>query len=627
MRGLAGIVVLLPFLSFVVLALGRRLRPRAIALLGVGSVGVAALLTLLVTADFLANPPDGGWYRLVYWTWFDVGRLRPQIAFMIDGLAIIMMLVVSVVGFFIHLYSAAHMRGDEGYRRFFAYMNLFVGSMLLLVMADNLLLLYLGWEGVGLCSFLLIGFWYRDPANNNAAWKALLVTRIGDAAMLIGLIILATQFHTLQILGAQTAAAASWTQGSAIAVATAALLLGGALGKSAQLPLQTWLPDAMAGPSPVSALIHAATMVTAGVYLIARTNALFTLAPQVRLAVAVIGAATLLYAAVSAVAQRDIKRVLAYSTISQIGYMFLALGVGAWAAAIFHLMVHAFFKALLFLSAGVVIEALGGEHDIFKMGGLRRRIPLTFWTFLAGAASLAALPLVTAGYYSKDLIIDHALTSPHGSVWLWLASVTAAFLTSFYIFRVVFRVFFGPEEGRVERDAAGAERLPLLALAVLSLVGGFVNLPSAFGSFHPFSDFLQVVLPAAPGGRESALSAASLVIVPALSLLGIPLAWAAYGAHRGPLWAPEKQVNDAVRRWWLAGWGFDWLYDRLFVRPLLWFVRVSRGDLIEPFVSGVAWLFHQGWRLTSMSQNGLVRLYVAVAGIGAAVLVAVVVLS
>ena len=289
------------------------------------------------------------------------------------------------------------MAEDEGYSRFFAYMNLFVGSMLALVLADNLLLLYLGWEGVGLCSYLLIGFWYKKEENLRAAFKAFLVTRIGDAALAVGLFLVYYNLGTLDIQEAMREASGRWVAGSLMANAAAALILGGALGKSAQLPLQTWLPDAMAGPTPVSALIHAATMVTAGVYLIARTNVFFTMAPAVQQVVAVIGACTLFLAASSALAQRDIKKVLAYSTMSQIGYMFLALGVGAWAAAVFHLMVHAFFKSLLFLCAGVVIEAMGDEHDIFRMGGLRARLPFVFWTFLIGLASLSAVPFVTGG--------------------------------------------------------------------------------------------------------------------------------------------------------------------------------------------------------------------------------------
>ena len=309
------------------------------------------MVAILVAVSFITSPPPGDAYRQVLWTWFDAGGLAPQIAFYLDAMSVIFILVITVVGFLIHLYSMEFMESDEGFTRFFIYMNLFVASMLVLVLADNLLLLYLGWEGVGLCSYLLISFWQRDLQSVYAGRKAFIVTRVGDTALIVGLFLLFTQLHTLEIQPLMAGAAKEWAAGSGFAVAAAALLLGGAVGKSAQLPLQTWLPDAMAGPTPVSALIHAATMVTAGVYLIARTNVLYTLAPDVRLAVAIVGTVTLLYACFSALAQHDIKRVLAYSTMSQIGYMFLALGVAGWSAAIFHFMTHAFFKALLFLAA------------------------------------------------------------------------------------------------------------------------------------------------------------------------------------------------------------------------------------------------------------------------------------
>src|SRR5919201_2852480 len=357
MLGLLWLIPLLPLVGFLVVATaGSRLSQPQVSWVGVGSVGLAALLAVLVAWSFLAAPPPGAAYAQTLWTWMAVAGFRPTVGLYLDALSLVMVLVVTGVGFLIHLYAAEFMQPEEGYSRFFAYMNLFVGSMLTLVLADNLLLLYLGWEGVGLCSYLLIGFWYLDAANGQAARKAFLVTRLGDTAMAIGLFVLLSTLGTLDIQALMQRAAQTWPVGAGVATAVAALLLGGAVGKSAQLPLHTWLPDAMAGPTPVSAPIHAATMVTAGVYLIARLHVLFTLAPGVQVAVAVIGALTLLLAGCSALVQRDIKRVLAYSTISQIGYMFLALGVGAWSAAILHLMTHAFFKSLLFLAAGVVID-------------------------------------------------------------------------------------------------------------------------------------------------------------------------------------------------------------------------------------------------------------------------------
>jgi NADH-quinone oxidoreductase subunit L len=473
MLQLLWLVPAFPFVSFLGLVLiGSRLSRPQVALIGVGSVGLSALVGIIVAFSFVHAPPPGYACAQTLWQWMTVANFTPKVAFYLDALSLVMLLVVTFVGFLIHLYAAEFMFKEEGYSRFFAYMNLFVAAMLTLVLADNLLLLYLGWEGVGLCSYLLIGFWYQNPANGYAAQKAFIVTRIGDTALAIGLFLLFTTLGMLDIQAVMQRASQAWPVGSELAVAAAALLLAGALGKSAQLPLQTWLPDAMAGPTPVSALIHAATMVTAGVYLIARTHALFALAPAVQSSVAVIGALTLLLAGRSALTQRDIKRVLAYSTICQIGYMFLALGVGAWSAAIFHLMTHAFFKALLFLAAGSVILSLRHEHDIFRMSGLRRQLPLTFWTLLIGAAALAGLPLLTAGFYSKDWILWQAWAGTTGSPWLWLAGLLGTLLTPVYIFRVVFRVFYGPVMTPISEKPGFRMQLALLTLAGLSVMGG-----------------------------------------------------------------------------------------------------------------------------------------------------------
>ncbi len=518
------------------------------------------------------------------------------------------------------------MEHDEGFTRFFMYMNLFVASMLVLVLADNLLLLYLGWEGVGMCSYFLIAFWQKDTQNVYCGRKAFIITRIGDTAMIVGLFLLFTHYHTLEIQPLMHAIAAT-PAGAAVVVAAAWLLLGGAVGKSAQLPLQTWLPDAMAGPTPVSALIHAATMVTAGVYLIARTFALYTAAPDVRLAVAIVGTVTLLYAGFSALTQKDIKRSLAYSTVSQIGYMFLALGVAGWDAGIFHFMTHAFFKALLFLGAGVIIEALADEHDIFKMGGLRRELPVVFWTFTIGAASLAALPLVTAGYYSKDLIISTSLGSVDGSAWLWAGAVAGALLTGIYSFRLVFVVFFGEQHTPVTRRPRWRMQTPLVVLAVLSVIGGFVWLPEWMGGWKPFAGFLSTALPTTDaGGWAFGLSEATLLEV--VSLTGIGVAYLLWMRWRDATAVfAARPVPDALERYWRAGWGFDVLYDYVFVVPVKWFAHVARNDLVEPVVKGIADLNVLAWRGLSASQNGLLRLYIAVAGAGLAVIIAVVVLK
>ncbi len=620
---LLWLVPVLPLLGFAVLVLaGAALGRRGVAWIGTGSVGLAAIVATLIAIETIGGS-GARTFDQFGWTWFSIAGFAPRFGLYLDALSMVMTLVVTGVSFLIHLYSVQYMADDEGIRRFFAYMNLFVASMCVLVLADNLLLLYLGWEGVGLCSYLLIGFWYRDAENGSAAQKAFIVTRIGDVAMLIGLFVLFTSLGTLDIQTLMQRAGEQWPSGSALPIAAAALLLGGAVGKSAQLPLQTWLPDAMAGPTPVSALIHAATMVTAGVYLIARTHVLFTLAPQVQLAVAVVGALTLLLAGFSALAQNDLKRVLAYSTISQIGYMFLALGVGAWSAAIFHLMTHAFFKALLFLSAGVVIMALHDEHDIHKMGGLRKTLPVAFWTFLIGSASLAALPLITAGFFSKDLILWRAWSSAQGGPWLWAAGWFGAWLTSLYIFRVVFAVFFGRRRGEIGWRPGWVVKLPLLALAALSVVGGWIELPRWLVSHAEwFTGYVTHALPAAVAVRDNETALQWLSVL--ASVGGIGLAWLLF--MRFPRFLERLMQGPgarALRNFWHVGWGFDWLQDLALVRPYRWLTRDNRRDPIDIFYTGVAQLCVLSWRLLSNGQNGQLRRYAMVITTGAVIVVAI----
>jgi NADH-quinone oxidoreductase subunit L len=630
MFDLLWLVPAAPLAGFLALALlGARMPRKVSAVVGAGSIGFSAVVSILIAISFLAAPPAGGTYTQVLWTWIATGSFNVQIGFYLDALSLIMMLVVTFVAFFIHLYSAEFMIDDEGYSRFFAYMNLFVGSMVTLLLANNLLLLYLGWEGVGLCSYLLIGFWYRDPANGAAGRKAFIVTRVGDTAFAIGLFLLFTHLGTLQIQELMRRASEQWPAGSALPIAAAALLLGGAVGKSAQLPLQTWLPDAMAGPTPTSALIHAATMVTAGVYLIARTHVLFTLAPPVQLAVAVIGAATLLLSGFSACTQRDIKRVLAYSTISQIGYMFLALGVGAWAAAIFHFMTHAFFKALLFLAAGIVINALHHEHDIFRMGGLRRELPWAYWTFVIGGSSLAGLPLVTAGFYSKDLIVWEAYSSPIGGTWLWAAAVAGVLLTSLYIFRLIFIVFYGEAHTAVEHRPGFAIKVAVAVLAFLSLTGGFVELPPSLGNVPAFTTFVQNALPAPAESHAAGLSEAwSQIITAIIFAVGFYLAYRLFIRNRAAASAlAAGGLGHAVHQFWFAGWGFDWFYDRVFVRPVVWIARINKSDFIDALYSGLALLSRLCHRALSLTETGRLRWYAACIVGGAVVYVAIVLLS
>ncbi len=628
MLELLWLIPILPFVGFVVLGLlGRRLPPTSVAVIGVGSVGLSALFSALVTAGFLLHPPPNQAFTQTLWSWIRVGDFAPGISFYLHALSLVMVLVVAFVSFFILLYSVGFMRGEDGCSRFFAYMNLFVGSMLTLVLADNLVLLYLGWEGVGLCSYLLIGFWHKDPANCRAERKAFIVTRIGDAAFAVGLFLLYSRLGTLHIQDLMVSVAHRWPMDSTLAVTASALLLGGAVGKSAQLPLQTWLPDAMAGPTPVSALIHAATMVTAGVYLIARTHVLFSLAPPVQLAVAIIGAATLLLAGFSGLVQRDIKRVLAYSTISQIGYMYLALGVGAWSAAIFHLLSHAFFKALLFLAAGVVIHALHDEHDLLRMGGLRKELPLTFWVFLVGAFGLSGLPPAD-GFASKGLILSDTWASPLGGPGFWAAGLFGALLTSIYTFRMLFLAFCGPRQQPVVRRPDHTEKLPLVALALLTILAAGLNWPGSWGGVALITGFLQSALPAPAatgnvGGGEPWLE----VVAVCVALLGIPIAWLlTLGASSAVRQGLSASGVNAVRRFWLSGWAFDWLYDRLFVWPFVWLARVNQGDFIDLFYRALAWLTGVFHELFSLTQTGRLRWYATSVAIGATIILALVIL-
>ena len=623
---LMWVIPALPLAGFLVLSLfGSRFTRNATAWTGAGSVGLSASAALALSGWFIMHPPYGSSCSLTLWKWVSVGDFAPRISLYLDPLSLVFMLIVTVVGFLIHLYSVEFMAKEEGYSRFFAYMNLFVASMLILVLSGDLLLLYLGWEGVGLCSYLLIGFWYKDPENGYAARKAFFVTRVGDTAMALGLFLLLKSFGTFDVQDLMKAASGQWGVGSVFAVASAALLLGGALGKSAQLPLQTWLPDAMAGPTPVSALIHAATMVTAGVYLIARTHLLFELAPVVMQAVAVIGGLTMIMAGFSALVQTNIKRVLAYSTISQIGYMFLALGVGAWSAAVFHFVTHAFFKALLFLGAGAVILALDHEHDMMKMGGLRKKLPLVFWTFLAGAASLSALPLLTAGFYSKDMILWHAYAGHKGDVWLWRIGLAGAFLTALYTFRMVIVAFFGRQKTEVHESPGWRMKVPLTVLAILSIIGGFVETPGTLGNIRIFSGFMGSILPLqSVQGTMEGMELLLLIPESLAPVLGLALAYVLYAVFPDyTLRFSETAIASYLRRFLFSGWGFDWLYDRLFVMPFVSLARVNRSDVFDLLNRGIARLNLTAYATLSSTQSGMMRWYLMGIAIGAAVIIGV----
>lgn len=623
------LIPFLPLLGYLILALfGKKLPRTLVPVIGSGVVGISALIVLITGISFISGSAPGAVIEQHLWTWFSIGGFHPEITLHLDALSLIFIFVITFVGFFIHLFSAEYMKDDEGYSRFFAYMNLFVFSMLILVMANDLLLLYLGWEGVGLCSFLLIGFYYGGSdaeKNAYAARKSFLVTRIGDTSMILGFFLLVKSFNTLNISEILTAAPGVWESNSPMAVWAAVLLLGGALGKSAQLPLQTWLPDAMAGPSPVSALIHAATMVTAGVYLLARTHVLFELAPSIQLVVAIIGAATLFIASCSALVQTDIKRVLAYSTIAQIGYMFLACGVGAWSAGVFHFMIHAFFKALLFLGAGAVILALHHEQDMFKMGGLRKKLPVVFWTFLFGSAALASIPLITAGFYSKDTILWYSFASPKGSAWLWLVGIIAAFLTSLYTFRMVFLTFYGQQKTEITHRPGLAIKIPLVVLGILSLVAGFIELPHNFGHVQLFSNFLDTVLPPAFVDAATPVSEAVLQAIAAvLALAGVYLAWQMYAKKTSLPQPVQSPAALSFRNFLYNGWDFDKLYDAILVRPLVWISKINQKDFVDGIYRGVGRVNLAMNASFSRTQNGRLRFYLFGIGIGAFIILTII---
>ena len=605
MLELLWLVPVIPFIGFLILTLTFGKLPQlAAGIIGAGSIGLSFLCAFLAGSSFLAG--EFAAYSQTLWTWISVADLDVGFTLYLDGVSLVMMYVITGIGFLIHVYATGYMSGDPSFSRFFAYMNLFVSAMLILVLADNLVLLFMGWEGVGLCSYLLIGFWYTDSNNGYCARKAFVMTRVGDAFMALGLFALFVSTGTLNIQEAMLGAETEWVVGSGIATAVTLLLLGGAVGKSAQLPLQTWLPDAMAGPTPISALIHAATMVTAGVYLIARTHVLYTLAPEVQYLVGVIGAITLVMASFTALTQRDIKKVLAFSTVSQIGYMFLALGVGAWSTAIFHLMTHAFFKALLFLTAGSIILAMHHEQDIFKMGGLRRDLPWSHALFLIGILGLVAFPGFS-GFYSKEAILASAMEHHDGGYILYLAGLFGAVMTYLYSFRLYFLVFYGKKT----HDGHEVMRLhlqgPLVLLAIGAIFSGLIHIP------------VDSVFPEVEEHHPSIFAQAGMILIP---MLGAIVAWMVFIKGKVDIEKLAGQgFGGALHRFWFTQWGMDWLYDKLIVTPYTWLAEFNKNDVVDYFYNGSARAVRFCHDIMSETQTGQLRWYVISIAYGVLLLV------
>jgi len=615
--------------------LGRRLPKAAVGLIGCGVILASLLLSVGAVVELAKLPADARHFETSLGTWMPLGELAPGGAgvtidwgFALDPLSAVMILVVTGVGFLIHVYSVGYMEHEEGFARFFVYINLFMSMMLTLVLGSNLLVTFVGWEGVGLCSYLLIGFFYDRPFDErtglscaDAGRKAFLVNRIGDFAFVIGMLYLITTFGTLEYRGVAEAIEAG-AGGHALLVAVGILLFIGACGKSAQIPLYVWLPDAMAGPTPVSALIHAATMVTAGVYMVTRMSTLYVHAPEAMAVIGLVGAATAIFAATMGITATDIKKVLAYSTVSQLGYMFAAAGVGAWTAAIFHLMTHAFFKALLFLGAGSVIHGQHGEQDITRMGELRVKLPVTFATFVTGALAIAGIfPL--AGFFSKDEILWGAFSSGHRVIWLMLA--LAAGLTAFYMFRLTFLVFYGRYRGDYHafehaHESPKSMTVPLMVLAALSVIGGWIGVPAALTRGADVNLFHHWLAPAvASGAHEAAEGAAHgagtelslMALALAVALVGIGAAWVIYRRRRGLADSIAAAFRPVYVLWRNLYW-VDELYEAAVIRPFYAVSRFSAGFdkwVIDGLVNLSAILTDIVGQLLKLFQTGYVRNY------------------
>jgi len=619
MINLVWLVPLIPLLGFVINGLGRNtLSKNLIGFIGSGVILISFVISVGI---FLALGSDSvKSHEIFLFDWISAGSLKIPLAFLVDPLSSIMLLIITGIGFLIHIYSIGYMHDDEGFGKFFSYLNLFIFFMLLLVLGSNYIVMFIGWEGVGLCSYLLIGFWFTNSSYAAAAKKAFVMNRIGDLGFLIAVFLIFTTFGSVEFAKVFPLAGNMLPGNSSIAL-IALLLFVGACGKSAQVPLFTWLPDAMAGPTPVSALIHAATMVTAGIYMIARSNVLFDLAPVVQHVIAVIGLVTAVLGAVIAMTQTDIKKVLAYSTVSQLGYMFLGLGVGAYNGSFFHVITHAFFKALLFLCAGSVIHAMHHEQDMRHMGGLRKKLPVTFITMLIGTIAISGLPPFS-GFFSKDEILAHVYE--HNKV-MWGIAVFTAFLTAFYMFRMIFLTFFGTYRGTHHaeekiHESPSSMTFPLIVLAVLSAVGGALGIPEALGGHHWLSGWLAPVIPHYAGAGDFATEYILMAVSVIGAVIAIVIAYFKYVKQN------HVPVADESKRTALADLSYhkfyiDEIYNLLITKPLDaisgFFYRVFDKKIVDGIVNGLGWSTSEASKGVRLLQSGNVGFYIfmMVAGI------------
>lgn len=626
---LVSFVPLFPLLGFLFIALNtKRFTEGFTSFVACGSVMASFLASVALFIHLAGSAADERSIQITLFNWISAGNFNASISFLVDPLSSLMLLIITGVGFLIHVYSIGYMHDDGGYNRFFSYLNLFVFFMLLLVMGANYLVMFIGWEGVGLCSYLLIGFWFKNQDYNDAANKAFIMNRIGDLGMLLGIILIFINFGSIEYM--QVFPQAREVGTSTITLITI-LLFVGAMGKSAQIPLYTWLPDAMAGPTPVSALIHAATMVTAGVYMVARNNLLYTLAPISMQLIVVVGLATALFAATIALTQNDIKKVLAYSTVSQLGLMFVALGLGSFTAGIFHMATHAFFKALLFLGAGSVIHALHHEQDIRKMGGLKKYLPTTYLTFLIGVLAISGLPPF-AGFFSKDEILAAAFARKEYIVWG--VALFASMLTAFYMFRLFFLTFLGKSRASEEKlhhihESPQAITFPLIVLAVLSAVGGFMGVPEALGGSHWLEGFLSPVFEQSHSGEGHALSHSTEYMLMAgvvgLTLIIIAFAYSRY-VSKNHVPVEEGKIEGSVQRTLYNKYYIDEIYDAIVVRPLYWisqqFYSIIERSGIDALVNSSGKGLQSGSRFARLLQTGALGYYIFIMVIGIALLLA-----